>query len=423
MKEDFIEFIWKHQYFLKDNLQTSNGDSLQIVKVGEKNINAGPDFFNAQIVVNGQKWAGNVELHVNSSDWYVHGHENDTNYDNVILHVVWVDDAPIFRKDNSLFTCLELSQCVDQTLLTNYREIFSAKQKWIPCESKIRSIDPFLLNSWLERLYFERLEQKSGFILDLLKKSNNDWEAVLFQLLAKNFGLKVNGDAFFIMAKNLNFSILRKEATLDNHLEALFFGQAGLLQDENENEYYHLLKDQYKHQLNKYNLTKMNVVQVEYFRLRPNNFPTIRIAQLASLYERHQNLFSKIIEIKNLNAYYKLFDVSASSYWDTHYTFKAKSSKRSKRLTKSFIDLLLINTVIPIKFIYQKSIGRPDHKEILALMEAITSEKNSIVEKFKELGVHSDSAFSSQSLLQLKNEYCKKHACLNCQIGAKLLQD
>lgn len=423
MREDFIAYLWKHQYFQKNGLYTSKGLTLQILKAGEENTNAGPDFFNAQVIIDGQKWAGNVELHVKSSDWYVHGHETDTNYDNVILHVVWEDDAPVFRKNQSSIATLELSKYIDRTLLNNYRKLFSRKQKWVNCENEINVVDRFLLNAWLERLYFERLDDKTRLISELLRQSNNDWEAVLFQLLTRNFGLKVNGGAFFELAKNLDFSVIRKEANDLNQLEALFFGQVGLLHEEIEDSYFNLLKGIYNYQLKKYKLKPTNILSVEFFRLRPYNFPTIRLAQLACLYHHYQNLFSKIIETKNLATFYELFDVAASSFWDTHYTFEAASNKGTKRLTNSFIDLLLINTIIPIKFIYQKSLGKSNEEEILNLIEAIKSEKNAVIDKFAQLGIQSNSAITSQSLVQLKNEYCKKQRCLHCQIGTNILRN
>ena len=421
MREDFLAFIWKHHYFQKEGLQTTQGKTLQILKVGEENSNAGPDFFNTQIILDGQKWVGTAELHVRSSDWYVHGHEKDDNYNAVILHVVWEDDAPIFRKDNSVIATLELSKFVDQSLLQNYNTLFAGKEKWINCEHQIVSVDTFLLENWLERLYFERLEQKGSLILEVLDQSKNDWEAVLFRLLTKNFGLTVNGEAFYELARDIDFSIIRKEAVYPNQLDALLLGQAGLLHDEIEEPYYRLLQDAYRYQVKKYKLITNNNRPVAFFRLRPNNFPTIRLAQLAALYHKHQNLFSKIMEAKELKTLHKLFDVAAPSFWDTHYTFKAKSKKRSKRLTRPFIDLLLINTIIPLKFIYQKNRGRFQQKEILHLIDAINPEKNSIIEKFTKLGVKANSAFFTQSLLQLKNEYCKRHRCMHCAIGNKLL--
>ncbi len=421
MKEDFLHHVWKYKLFSLSNLTTSNNLSVIIEKVGVYNLNAGPDFFNAQIAIDHQKWAGNVELHVKSSDWYVHGHEKDSNYDTIILHVVWEDDVPIYRKDNSLIPTLELKHLVNPNILNSYRSLFSKEPRWINCQNDIAKVDQFLLNNWLERLYFERLEQKTSVILELLKKSNNDWEAVLFQLLAKNFGLKVNGEAFLSMANSFEFSVLRKEWNSQINLEALFFGQAKLLDKEIEDEYYKTLQTEYNYLTKKHQLKAPESSKIQFFRLRPNNFPTIRLSHLASLYVTNQNLFSRLIDIKGIEGYYNLFSVAASTYWNTHYSFESSSKKRVKRLSKSFIDLLLINTVIPLKFVYLKHIGKLDQEHILQLIREIHPEKNAIVEKFAQLGVKSNSSFKTQSLLQLKNEYCNKLKCLECNIGNKLL--
>ena len=420
MKEDLIAYIWKHQQ-LTDELESTGGETIRVINRGTQNSNAGPDFLNAQLVIANQKWAGNIEIHVKSSDWYVHGHETDSKYDNVILHVVWEHDAPVFRSNNILLTTLELSGFIDSSLLKNYGRLFAKNQKWINCENDLKSIERFSMAAWFERLYIERLEQKSTFILDLLQKSKSNWEAVLFQLLSKNFGLKVNGEAFFNIALNLDFHIIRKEANNLNNLEALFLGRAGLLQKHCESPYYSELNSIYRYLITKYQLNENMFVPVVFFRLRPHNFPTIRLAQLAAIYYQYNNLFSTIVDCMNLENYYELFDLSASSFWDTHYTFKTRSKNRKKRLTKSFINLLLINTIIPLLFLYQKSIGQNRTDEILQLITAIKPEQNSMVRKFHELGVPAENALTSQALLRLKNGYCDLDKCLHCSIGNKLL--
>lgn len=422
MKEDFLHYIWQHKLFNTTALQTTIQKEIVIKKVGVLNTNAGADFFNAQLKIDNQLWAGNVEIHIKSSDWYVHGHEKDTNYDNVILHVVWEYDSPVYRSDNTEIPTLELSKYVAKDVFEKYQNLFSTPKKWINCEKGIHKIDDFIFNNWKERLYFERLEQKSSLILDLLSESNNDWEAVLFKLLAKNFGLKVNGEAFLLVANSLDFSVVRKEAETTEKLEALLLGQAGLLLDAKEDVYYNQLKNEYHYLVNKHRLKIPKTLGVQFFRLRPANFPTIRLAQLASLYATHQNLFSKLNELKNIEDFYEVFSVKASSYWSTHYNFDAESKKSAKKLTQSFIDLLLINTVIPLRFIYQKHIGKANQEEILQLIQSIKPEKNSVIERFTTLKVHSSSAFETQSLLELKNNYCSKHKCLQCAVGTALIR-
>lgn len=421
MQEDFLHYIWKLKKFECSNLKTTNNELVEIVSVGHHNLNSGPDFFNAQIRIDYQLWAGNVEIHVKSADWFVHNHEVDSAYDNVILHVVWEHDTEIFRKDNSHIPTLELKEYVTNEVLNNYQKLFSKSNKWINCEHDFDSVKEFTILNWLERLYFDRLERKSIEIESLLESSANNWEAVLFKMLAKNFGLKVNGESFLSIANSFDFSIIRKHQTNLLSLEALFFGQAGLLEENIQDPMYIKLVNEYKFLKQKFNLSNTTVEPLQFFRLRPPNFPTIRLSQLANLYNQHQNLFSKIIETDSIEEFYKLIKVSTTQYWETHYIF-GKASKPSKKLiTKPFIDLLLINTIIPIKFSYAKQVGKLNEETILKLIDNILSEKNRIVEKFNELKPVSKSALQSQALIQLKNEYCTKNKCLQCAIGNDIL--
>ena len=354
MQEDFLHYVWQYKKFDVLHLKTTHNESLDIVKVGQYNVNSGPDFFNAQLKIGYQLWAGNVEIHIKSSDWYVHNHEQDAAYDNVILHVVWEHDSEVFRKDNSQIPTLELCHYIDNHLIDNYKSLFSNANKWINCENHFAEVDTFILDNWLERLYFERLERKSDSILELLDQSKNDWEAVLFKLLAKNFGLKVNGDVFFSLANSIDFSIMRKTQSKPELIEALLFGQAGLLESDHQEAYFLQLVKDYRFLKQKFQLNNQYVLPLQFFRLRPLNFPTIRLSQLAMLYHKHQNLFSKLMTAQTLEEYYELFDISASSFWETHYTFGKQSKATTKSLTNSFIDLVLINTILPLKFCYTK---------------------------------------------------------------------
>ncbi len=422
MQEDFLHYLWRCQKFNVIDFYSTNGDPIQVVKTGIHNQDAsGPDFFNAQIRIDQQLWAGNIEVHIKSSDWYVHHHETNKAYDNVILHVVWEHDTDVFRKDNSGITTLELKQYVNKEVLDSYYKLFSKHQKWINCESHFHEVDDFIVNNWLERLFFERLERKSKEIEILLKQSANDWEAVLFKMLTKNFGLKLNGDAFLSVANAIDFSIFRKHQNNLLQLEALLFGQSGLLDIDVEEVYVSELQNEYKFLANKYQLSSIGVLPIQFFRLRPNNFPTIRLAQLASLYHKEQSLFSKIINAKNVNDLYELFKVTASPFWETHYTFLKLSKKSKKQLTKSFTDLLIINTIVPLKFCYATYSGNYENEILVAIMKQLQSEKNSIIDKFNALKPISNSAFCSQALLQLKNNYCTKNKCLDCAIGNTLI--
>ncbi|MBR9847358.1 MAG: DUF2851 family protein, partial [Algicola sp.] len=331
MRENFLHYIWKHKKFDVLNLKTTQHESVDLISVGTHNHNSGPDFFNAKLNIGGQLWAGNVEVHIKSSDWFAHGHEQDKAYDNVILHVVYEHDTEIFRNDNSTIPTLELNQLINPIVLQNYQKLFSKKAKWINCEPDFAQTEDFVLNHWLERLYIERLERKSKTIEDLLKASKNDWEAVLFVLLTKNFGLKVNGEAFLSLAKQTDYTVIRKSQSDLQSLEAVLFGQAGLLDNDIEDVYFQQLKKEYIYLKQKYQLDNTYVLPLQFFRLRPPNFPTLRLSQLASLYYTHHNLFSKLMVCETLEDMYQLFKIAASQYWNTHYTFH-KSSKKSEKV-------------------------------------------------------------------------------------------
>lgn len=421
MKEDFLHHVWQHKKFAVTKLQTTTGESIQILNSGQYLQLAGPDFFNAQLIIGNQKWAGNIEIHLKSSDWYLHQHEKDTAYDSVILHVVWEHDTPVFRENNTEIPTVELKKYVPLEEVHKYQSLVATKA-WIYCENQIAQIPSFVFDHWLTRLYFERLERKSAEIEKLLSDSNNDWEAVLFCMLAKNFGLNTNGLAFLDMAKGIPFSVIRKEAFSLEKLEALFFGQANMLSYDFQDQYAKILSQEYDYLAHKYKLKEKGYTSVAFFKHRPDNFPTIRLAQLAALYHKEHNLFSKLIQTNSLSDLYRLFDVSVSEYWDTHYNFDKISSKKRKKISTSFMDLLILNTIVPIKFAYNKFRNQANEETLLSIVEAIPSEKNAIIEKFKEIGVISTSAFESQALLQLKNEYCEAKKCLQCAIGLQLLK-
>ena len=421
MKEDFLHYVWQYKKFDFSNLITTAGELLTISSSGNYLKQTGPDFFNAQIIIGEQKWAGNVEIHIKSSDWYLHHHERDSNYDNVILHVVWEYDTPIFRKDNSEIPTLELKKYVPKEILENYNSLSSPKS-WIYCENQIATIDDFVFQNWKERLFFERLERKLIPIEKLLLETESDWEAVLFCGLAKNFGLNTNGDTFLKIAKSIPFATIRKESFEAENLEALFFGIADLFPVDVQDLYTKDLKNRFDYLSQKHQLKNAIIEPVQFFKHRPDNFPTIRLAQLAMLYNKHQNLFSKIIAIKKLEELYQLFDISISNYWETHYQFDKESPKKKKPFSKPFIDLLIINTIAPFQFAYAKSQGKEISETILEVLQSIKPEKNIIIEKFSKFGIKVRNAFDTQTLLQMKNEYCSQGKCLQCAIGIELLK-
>ncbi len=424
MQEDLLHFIWKYKKLQWKTLVCSHGEVVIIEKVGIHNQLAGPDFFNAKIRLDGQLWAGNVEIHIKSSDWYVHNHQNDENYNNVILHVVWEDDVSVFRNDGSEIPTLELKRYVSKTLLIDYQNLFD-KQRYtfINCEKSISEVDYFLFQNWLERLYFERLERKSNFIFNLLVKYNNDWEQVLFTLLLKNFGLKINGEAFLSLANALPFSVVRKLQSNVVQLESVFFGMTHMLNNESvlDNYYIELVRE-YNFLNRKFELLNDGVLKPDFFKLRPTNFPTVRLSQLANLYGKHQSLFEKIMSGTDVKTLRAIFSVSTSDYWSNHYTFGKVSKKSEKKLTKSFVDLILINTILPLKFCYAKHLGKGVDENIIEIITKILPERNSILSNFMKHKVNVENAKDSQAFLQLYNEYCTKNRCLECAVGGSLLQ-
>jgi hypothetical protein len=421
MKEDFLHYLWKFKKFDTSNLQTSNREPITILHSGNYLQLAGPDFFNAQLIIGGQKWAGNVEIHIKSSDWYIHHHEQDEAYENVILHVVWEHDTEIFRKNNTEIPVLELRDYVSNETLGNYESLMQPKS-WIFCEREIASVDAFVLKNWQERLFFERLERKSKPIDELLLKTNSDWEAVLFCLLAKNFGLNTNGEIFMKVAESIPFAVIRKERQEVGNIEALLFGKAGLLEIGKEDTYFSDLKMRFDYLSHKYRLSKVAIEPVQFFKHRPDNFPTIRLSQFANLYAGRPHLFAEIINAASVIMLYEIFSVAVSEYWKTHYQFDKESPKKAKALSKSFVDLIIINTIVPLQFAYAKAHGKEIAETIIALTEQISPESNAIIDKFNSFGIATTSAFETQSLLQLKNDYCNRSRCMECAVGVELLK-
>jgi hypothetical protein len=352
----------------------------------------------------------------------LHNHEKDANYDSVILHVVWEHDTPIFRRDNLEIPTLELRNYVALTDVHKYQSLITQKS-WIYCENDIQKVDDFIFKNWQERLYFDRLERKSEEIKQLLKESNNDWEAVLFCLLAKNFGLNTNGALFLNMAKSIPFSVIRKASFAIENVETLFFGQANMLESSFQDCYPNKLQNDYNYLCHKFTISKSVFDKVEFFKHRPDNFPTIRLAQLAALYHKEHNLFSKIVNVSSISEIYILFQIEVSDYWETHYNFDKKSVAKKKKMSHAFIDLIVMNTILPIRFAYEQSLHKEYSQEILELITALPPEKNIIIDKFASIGILAENAFQSQSLLQLKKEYCDAKKCLQCAVGAFLLKN
>jgi Protein of unknown function (DUF2851) len=417
MKERLLQYIWQFQYFNKSELTTAEGEVLQIINAGTYNTNQGPDFIDAQIKIGDTIWAGSIELHINSADWKNHKHTGDKNYKNVILHVVWQHDARVALP----FSTLVMGDKVSKLLLKKYDELMVANS-FIPCEKMIHQVNDITWLSWKERLLVERLQNKSAIVFDYLKKNNNHWEETFWWMIAKNFGIKVNSGAFEKIAQSIPINILAKSKNQIHQIESLLLGQAGLLEGEFSEDYPKLLQREYQFYKSKY---KLRPVQVPLFflRMRPANFPTVRLAQLAMLVHTSLHLFAKIKESGSLKNIKALLNVTANDYWHYHYVLDEPTVFKKKNLGIQMMENILINTVAPILFAYGQYHKENSYKDkALQWLLEITAEKNAITKGFTALGIDNKNAFDSQALIQLKNEYCSKKRCLDCAVGNALLK-
>ncbi|HLN95427.1 MAG TPA: DUF2851 family protein [Flavobacterium sp.] len=421
MREDFLHYVWRYSKFDAHSLTTVDGKDLAIVHPGQYLQVAGPDFFNAQIVLDRQKWAGNIEIHLKSSDWYAHRHETDRAYDSVILHVVWEHDTPVFRADQTEIPTLELRGRVPSSTLLRYNQLLVPKE-WIYCERQIADVDAFHFSAWLERLFFERLERKSLQIRSWPEYQAGDWEAVLFRMLARTFGLNQNGEIFFAMSGLLPFAVVRKEADDPTRLEALFMGLCGMLEGEKEDQYFKNLKGEFAYLSTKYRLPPPVSESVHFFKLRPDNFPTIRLSQLAWLYHRSSHLFTSVMLATSGRELRTLLKSQTTPYWGTHYLFDRPSPQRRKGLSDSFIDLVIINSIVPLRFLYGQAKGDLPDEDLIVLLRELKPERNVVVDRFGKLGIVAADAFETQALLELKTSFCARGRCLECTVGHQLLR-
>jgi hypothetical protein len=417
MTERLLQYIWQFQYFNAKELQTTTGETLQVIHPGMYNSNQGPDFTDAKIKIDDTTWAGSIELHIQSSHWNNHRHSDDVNYRNVVLHVVWDDDVELSLP----FSTLVLQDKVSKILLGRYEDLMNATS-FIPCEKMIQQVTDITWIAWKERLLVERLQAKTRVISGFLNSNNNHWEQTMWWLLAKNFGIKLNSAAFETIARSIPIGILARHKNQLHQLEALFFGQAGLLDGSFEEDYPKLLQREYRFLDKKYNLPKTKI-NLAFLRMRPSNFPTVRLAQLAMLVHNSLHLFSRIKESTKLDEVRRLLAVTANDYWHYHYVFDETSAFKKKTLGLQMINNILINTVAPVLFAYGLHQDENVYKDkALRWLEETVAEKNSITRGFASLQLPVKNAFHSQAYIQLKNEYCNKKRCLDCAVGNKLLR-
>ncbi|HDR50472.1 MAG TPA: DUF2851 family protein [Mariniphaga anaerophila] len=420
--EEFLHFIWENRLFFSDNLRTVSGEPLEIRNTGRRNTDSGPDFFNAKIKIGDTLWAGNIEIHKKASDWEKHNHTGDKAYENVVLHVVEQADRQITRGNGSEIATMELDWPEQYT--RNYQKLLDSRT-WIACQDQFHRIDPVILQLGFNRLMIERLEDKTGEVNLRLEQNQNNWNETFYQMLARMFGFKVNAAPFEMLAKSIPMHILAKHKNSAGQLEALLFGASGLLHEELfGDEYFSGLKKEFDFLQKKYNLKPVEPHLWKFMRLRPGNFPTIRISQLAALIHRSKGLFSKILETEKAEELKALFRVKASDYWNIHYRFnKPSPRKQAKELGENSINTLIINVVVPFLFVYGEKQNQHHLKNrALEFLEQLPSESNSIIEKWRSLGVSARSAFETQALLQLKNKHCQNKKCLACPIGNKLIK-
>jgi hypothetical protein len=424
MKEEFLHYLWKYSLYDKVKLVDNDGNKIIVVHQGEYNRDSGPDFFNSRIIIGKTEWAGNVEIHTKSSHFDLHGHQTDPSFNNVILHVVAENDKKVFNSKGEELLTVEIAY--DPTLYEKYLSLVNNPYV-IACQNEICKLDSIFVRHWLNSLVIERLQNKSELVLKILSETENDWEETFYRLLARYFGFRVNTEPFEMLARALPFRIIRKHADDRFQIEALLFGTAGMLheglfKEALADEYYRNLIKEYRVLSAKYSLQPIHGWLWKFSRLRPSNFPTIRISQLAALLSVSGGLFSRVLEASDIIQLKELFEVSASGYWYNHFVFGKESREISKNTGSQATDIFLINAVIPVIFVYGQSRDNQDICErALAFLENVGAEENIIIEEWNEAGIKAESAFYSQALIQLRNEYCKKRKCLECRIGSKLI--
>ena len=415
-----MQYIWQHQLIDTTHLTTTDGRRVQVIDAGRLNTNAGPDFFNAKIRIDGCLWVGNIEIHYKASDWKRHNHHTDKSYDSVILHVVEVDDMSVKRTNGEIIPQLVMRAA--PTLRGDYQKLVD-NAPMLSCGERLPGIEPFLITDWLNSLSLERLQSKSERIETWLELYKGNWEEVCYITLSRNMGFGINSDAFERLARSLPLSFLQKHADSLFQLESFLLGQAGLLTEKrNDDNYYTRLSGEYAFLQNKFGLTPLTQDAWKFFRLRPQNFPHRRLAMLAQYIYGGFSLFAKLCNATNIEDMRALFQVQLSGYWDTHYTFDTTSPASTSVLGVPAIDIILINTVAPLLYaygIYSCNDVYTDRAQWI--WESLRPEQNNIVKRFAAIGITAHSALESQAIIQLYNEYCLNKKCLYCRIGHKLL--
>lgn len=421
-KEEFLHFIWQKQAFDHHELKTTDGDALVIKNQGRLNAHSGPDFLHSEITHKGQNWHGHIEIHKKSSDWYAHGHHEDPAYDPVVLHVVYEHDLPAEDALSQKVPHLELRGLIPLSYYRNYERFFQ-QLKSHPCHSQLSGVNELSIHMWLQRMAVEKMESKKRQIDGFLDQFKGDWNQVCFVVLARYFGMKVNNDGFEHLARAIPANMLHRLGGNRLAVEALLYGRAGMLKGQFRDEYPRQLKKEYTHLKKKYGLPEMHPVEWKFMRMRPANFPTIRISQLADLMCRGEHPFSQLIQLSSLSEMRAYLQVEASPYWKEHYVFdRDTENSRTKKSGRAFLDNLIINAVLPLMFSFAKTKGNHELMDrVFYFFESLKPESNALIRKWDKAGFKSRNAADSQALLHLNEHYCKPLRCLHCAIGYKLM--
>ena len=419
--EQLLHYTWKHKLFPLRELRTTDGRLIDVIHPGMHNTNAGPDFSEAKIKIGDAVWIGNVEIHTKVSDWFRHHHDKDKSYENVILHVASDIDCLLHYPNGQEIPQLQLD--VPQHVKENYTELI--RNDIHPrCKEVVEKLPQLMIHNWMTSLMLERFEERTKQIFARREALDKDWENTLFVTIARNFGFGLNGEAFETWASSIPMNAVAKHRDNLFQIEAIFFGQAGLLESDLQDEYFIRLQKEYRYLRQKFSLTPMSPNAWKFLRLRPQNFPYIRLAQLAMLYHEQRLNLSKLINSVSLYDVSDLLLTHTSDYWKTHYCFGGQTSKsRENQLSKSSIELIIINSIAPILFAYGKYKTNQhlcDHA--FSLWEQLKAENNRITREWASAGVLCDNAADSQALIQLTRNYCQPHNCLRCQFGYEFIK-
>ncbi len=421
MTEKLLQFIWQFQYLNKNGLCTTLGEPVNIIHPGQPNAHQGPDFFNGRVKIGAQEWAGHIELHLKSSDWFRHKHQTDPVYGKVILHVVWIHDSEVTDENGQHIPVIELKGRIAGLLLNQYEQWMNTPRQ-IPCGNGLPSIDTLTWQHWLDRLLAERLLEKCSRVSKQLQVTENHWEEICWQLVCAYFGGPVNKESFRQIAVSLPLKILSRHRNVVPQIEALLLGQSGLLHKNFTGSYPQMLFREYQFLQKKYGLQVVNKPPV-YLRMRPTEFPPIRLAQVAMILHKRENLFSRLLDCKDINEVRLLFDVTANDYWNEHFKPDAASGFQPKRTGKMLIDRVIINAVIPVLFSYGHHHLNDELRErVLGWLAAMPAESNTHTKIFANLGKKPANAGESQAMITLKQEYCDAKRCLDCSVGNQLLK-